>query len=128
MLRKQVRLIRLATAVAAAAILLLATQAVAQAPRAMPSDYATYLGVLPRAMPSDYGAAFRQRDAGLAFRQGDYGVPRAMPTDYSPRGLGDGGAFDWADAGIGAGAALALVLLGAGAAASLRGNSKLKRA
>ena len=79
---------------------------------------------MPRAMPSDYAAYFATQ-----IEPGDYGLPRAMPSDYQPVGSpSSGSGFDWADAGIGAGAAFGLVLLALAAVLSFRGGRRLERA
>ena len=79
---------------------------------------------MPRAMPSDYAAYFATQ-----IEPGDYGMPRPLPADYEPVGSPSSGSeFDWADAGIGAGAAIGLVLLALAAALTLRGGRRLKRA
>lgn len=78
---------------------------------------------MPRAMPSDYAAHFAAQ-----IEPGDYGMPRPLPSDYEPVGGTSGGSgFDWADAGIGAGAALGLVLV-ALAAGTLRRGGRLEQA
>jgi hypothetical protein len=79
---------------------------------------------MPRAMPSDYAAHFAAQ-----IEPGDYGMPRPLPADYELAFRTTGGdTFDWADAGIGAGAAFGLVLLAAAAALTLRGWRRLEQA
>ena len=78
---------------------------------------------MPRAMPSDYAAHFAAQ-----IEPGQYGMPRPLPSDYEPVGDTSGGSgFDWGDAGIGAGAALGLVLV-ALAAGTLRRGGRLEQA
>jgi hypothetical protein len=79
---------------------------------------------MPRAMPTDYNAHLAAQ-----IERGDYGMPRPLPADYELafRSMG-GDTFDWADAVIGAGAAFGLVLLAAAAALTLRSGRRLEQA
>jgi hypothetical protein len=79
---------------------------------------------VPRAMPSDYNAHFAAQ-----LQPGDYGMPRAQPVDYQlALATAGGDGFDWADAGVGAGVALGGVLLALATAATLRGGRRLEQA
>ena len=87
----------------------------------------------------------QKASAGLVAEAGDYGMPRAMPTDYavqrgdaieiarleprstsSPQLASTG--FDWSDAGIGAGLILGFVLVGGAAFYSTRHLGKTQTA
>ena len=141
MFSKQTRFTRIASVVAATAVLVPAAQASGDygTPRAMPADYATAIETdsygMPRALPADYAAQLGQlprampADYSTVIEPGQYGMPRSLPADYEPIGGPSGGNdFDWADAGIGAGAAFGLVLLALAAAVALRSGDRLERA
>ena len=88
------------------------------------------------AAPAAQGAVVEGASSGTqAVTAGEFGMPRAMPSDYvlrrdpvelvrsQHRSTGNdivAASFDWKDAGIGAGLALGLVLLGWGAALAMR--------
>ena len=141
MFSKQTRFTRIASVVAATAVLVPAAQASGDygTPRAMPADYATAIETdsygMPRALPADYAAQLGQlprampADYGTVIEPGQYGMPRPLPADYEPIGGTSGSdGFDWADAGIGAAATFGLVLLALAGTIALRRREDLARA